>query len=59
MSIELEDTVEVTKIGLKRYVSSSEERIIKAARGSEIYQGESEHEFTNRRNEERMKNWKE
>ena len=57
--LNVEDVINLAVIGLERYVSSSAERLLTAARVANEYEGESEAEYKLRKKNERRQAWKE
>ena len=57
--ISVEDTIETSKIGLERHVQESKERLLSAAKRSEIEVKEKVKQYKDRRAKERKENWKE
>ena len=55
----MENTINLAVIGLERYVSNSNERLLTAARAENEYEEESEAEYKVRKRNERCQAWKE
>ena len=55
----IEDTIETSKIGLESYVNEGNERLLSAARNSDMEVKETVMEYKNRRAKERKESWKE
>ena len=57
--LNVEDVINLAVIGLERYVSNSNERLLTAARATNEYEGDSEAEYKLRKTNERSQAWKE
>ena len=57
--LNVEDVINLAVIGLERYVSNSNERLLTAARATNEYEGDSEAEYKLRKRNERCQAWKE
>ena len=57
--LSVEDTIETSKIGLERYVQESKERLLSAAKRSDMEVKETVKEYKDRRTKERKESWKE
>ena len=57
--IAVEDCIDIAKLGLERYISRSDERLIIAARREKVTSSESEEGFILRMSMERKSEWKE
>ena len=55
----MEDNINLAVIGLERYVSNSNERLLTAARAENEYERESKAEYKVRKKNERCQAWKE